>query len=41
MQRCLGGIAVPLFVFRPPNLSKKARLSDGISPVADAKIVSF
>ena len=41
MQRCLGGIAVPLFVFHPPNPSKKARLSDGISPVADAKIVSF
>ena len=29
------------FIFHPPNLSKKARHSNGISPVADAKIVSF
>ena len=41
MQRCLGGIAVSLFVFRPPNLSKKASLFGGISPVEDAEIVSF
>ena len=32
---------MPFFIFHPPNLSKKARLCDGISPVADAKIVSF
>ena len=32
---------MPFFIFHPPNISKKATLSDVISPVADAKIVSF
>lgn len=32
---------MPSLIFHPPDLSKKARLSDGINPVADAKIVSF